>query len=79
MNYEFKSLKELYDRITPALRAKCTECKALGYKNISERDIWDYLTSAKWVSSNNLDLNKMVSDIFNSSINDINNYIINKA
>jgi len=79
MNYEFKSLKELYDRITPALRSKCTECKALGYKNISERDIWDCLTSAKWSRSSNLDLSKMVSDIFDLSISDINNYLINKA
>ena len=79
MDYEFKSLKELYVRITPALRAKRTEYKTLGYPNISERDIWDYLTSAKWSRSSNLDLSKMVSDIFNLSISDINNYLINRV
>jgi len=79
MDYEFKSLKELYDRITPALRCKCTEFKKLGYKNIKEADIWNYLTSTKWISSQGLDLSRMVSDIFDLSGEDINNYLIKKV
>ena len=79
MDYEFKSLKQLYDRIKPALRCKCSEFKLIGYNNITESDIWNYLTSSKWISSHNLDLCTMVSNIFDLSIDDINNYLINKV
>lgn len=72
MDYEFKTLEELYNRIKPALKAKCSEFKKLGFDNIKENDIWDYLKTSKWISSHNLDLSRMVSDIFNLSIDDIN-------
>ena len=78
MDLEFKSLKELYNRIKPALRAKCTEFKTLGYSNIKESDIWNYL-STKWIRSEGLDLSIMVSDIFDLSIDEINNYLIKKV
>lgn len=78
MEYEFKSLKELYDRIKPALRCKCNEFKTFGYNNIKESDIWNYLSS-KWMRSEGLDLSIMVSDIFDLSIEDINNYLIKKV
>lgn len=77
MELEFKSLKELYDRIKPALRCKCSEFKVLGYKNIKEEDIWNFLTNNKWMSSHNLDLSTMVSDILDLSIYDINYYLNN--
>ena len=79
MDYEFKSLRELYDRIKPALTSKCGEFKKLGYANIKEADIWNYLTSKKWISSHNLGLSEMVSDIFDLSGEDINNYLIKKV
>ena len=77
MDLEFKSIKELYDRIEPALRTKKYELKKLGYL-VSEADIWNYLTSSKWINSVNLTLSEMVNDIFSSSGNDISNYLINK-
>ena len=77
MDLEFKSIKELYDRIEPALRTKKYELKKLGYL-VSEADIWNYLTSSKWINSINLTLSEMVNDIFLASGNDINNYLINK-
>lgn len=79
MDYEFKTLRELYDRIRPALTSKCSELKKLGYKNIKEADIWNYLTSKKWQSSTELTLSEMVNDIFDSSGEDINNYLIMKV
>ena len=79
MDLEFKSLEELYNRIKPALRAKCTEFKTLGYSNIKESDIWNYLTESIWISSEGLDLSQMVSNIFDLSIDDINNYLIKKV
>ena len=33
---EFKSIKELYDRVKPALYSKVKELRGLGYKNIHE-------------------------------------------
>lgn len=77
MDLEFKSIKELYDRIEPALRTKKYELKKLGYL-VSEADIWNYLTSSKWINSINLTLSEMVNDIFLASENDISNYLINK-
>ena len=59
MNYEFKSLKELYDRITPALRSKVSEFKKIGYKEIKESDIWNYLTDKKWQKSTELTLSEI--------------------
>ena len=77
MDLEFKSIKELYDRIEPALRTKKYELKKLGYL-VSEADIWNYLTSSKWINSVNLTLSEMVNDIFLAGGNDISNYLINK-
>ena len=77
MDLEFKSIKELYDRIEPALRTKKYELKKLGYL-VSEADIWNYLTSSKWINSINLTLSEMVNDIFLASGNDITRYLINK-
>ena len=79
MDYEFKTLKELYNRIRPALTSKCSELKKLGYSNIKEADIWNYLTSKKWISSQGLSLSEMVSDIFDLGIEEINDYLIKKV
>lgn len=79
MDYEFKSLKELYTRITPALRAKCSEFKKTGFAHIKESDIWNYLTGKKWRSSVELTLSEMVNDIFEVGGDEISAYIIEKA
>lgn len=78
MEYEFKTLRELYNRIMPALTSKCSEFKKIGYRNIKESDIWNYLTSKKWQSSNELTLSEMVNDIFELNGEEINNYLIMK-
>ena len=36
---EFNSIKELYDRLKPALKTKCTELKRMNYYYIKEEDI----------------------------------------
>ncbi len=79
MDYEFKSLQELYDRIKPALISKCSEFNKIGYKNIKEADIWNYLTDKKWTKSKELTLCEMVEDIFSVDVDSINNYLINKV
>ena len=79
MDYEFKSLRELYERIKPALTSKCSELRKIGFKHIKEADIWNYLTSKKWQNSVELTLSEMVNDIFDSNGEDINNYVIEKV
>jgi hypothetical protein len=78
MDIEFNSLKELYDRIKPALTSKRIEMKKYGFYHVKEADIWNYLTSKKWQTSKDLSLSEMVNDIFNSNPDDINNYVIKK-
>jgi len=79
MNYEFKSLRELYDRIKPALRTKCNEFKKIGYSEIKESDIWNYLTDKKWINSKQLTISEMVEDIFSISEGEMTNYMIKKV
>lgn len=79
MDLEFKSLKELYDRINPALVSKGLELKKLGYYYIKEADIWNFLTEEKWKLGKDLSLSDMVNDIFNLDPNDINNFVIKKV
>lgn len=76
MEYEFKTLKELYDRIKPALTSKKSEFKKIGMPYISEADIWNYLTKTKWVNAKELSLYQMVSDVFNCKCDDVFNCMI---
>jgi hypothetical protein len=72
---EFKSLSELYARVKPALLSKNSDLKRLGINYIKEEDIWNYLKKTKWVSTTNLSLSEMVSDIFNLNAYDIEKYV----
>ena len=62
MDIEFNSLEELYERLTPALKAKVSELKRYDLDYIKEEDIWNYLKDTKWVKANNLLLYQMVDD-----------------
>ena len=63
MDIEFESLRELYNRIEPALEAKRMEMIRVGYPYIKKEDIWNYLKESKWKNSRNLSLADMVNDI----------------
>ena len=65
MNYEFQSQKDLFKRVRPALSSKCSELNRLGFKNIKEFDIWNYLILKKWKFATGLMLSDIVSDIMN--------------
>ncbi len=65
MDIEFANLKELYERLLPALRNKKLELIRKGYKGIEEIDIWNYLKEKRWKNSYNLLLYQMVDDIIN--------------
>ena len=66
MDYEFDSQLELFKRVRPALSAKKIECHRLGFSNIKDTDIWNYLIESKWKKGKNLMLSDIVSDIMHS-------------
>ena len=51
MDYNFNTKEELYVRVRPALNAKLQELRRLNYPNITEEDIWSYLSEVKWTKS----------------------------
>ena len=75
MDIEFNSIKELYDRVTPALNTKVTELKRNDLDYIKKDDIWNYLKLTKWSTASNLLLYQMVDDILNLDNNEIDEYV----
>jgi hypothetical protein len=76
---EFKSLKELYERVKPALYSKLKELRRLGFKMVSETDIWNYLVENVWKSKENLELHELINDILYADNYDLNEYAVNKV
>lgn len=75
---EFKSAKELYDRVLPALYSKVKEVRNLGFKYITEKDIWNYLVNSTWKTKRNLQLHDLISDILYADNIKINDYVMDK-
>lgn len=75
MDIEFNNIKELYERLLPALNTKVTELKRNDLDYIKKEDIWNYLKDTKWVSANNLLLYQMVDDILNLDNYEIDKYV----
>ena len=75
MDIEFNNIKELYDRVTPALNTKVVELNRNELDYIKKDDIWNYLKIKKWSSANNLLLYQMVDDILNLDNNEIDEYV----
>lgn len=78
MDIKFNNVKELYERLKPALNTKLTELKRNDLDYIKIEDIWNYLKDSKWVSANNLLLYQMVDDILNLDNNEIDEYVKDK-
>lgn len=72
---EFGSVKELYDRLKPALNTKVKELRRINYFYIKEEDIWNYLKEYKWKKTSNLNLFEMVEDILNIDVLKLDSYI----
>ena len=70
MDLEFKNIKELYDRVHPALISKRNELRRKGL-NIKEEDIWNYLSEKVFKNSTNLTLSDIVSYIMHLEKEDI--------
>lgn len=66
-------------RVKPALSAKRQELRRLKYSNITERDIWDYLSKEKWSKAKNLMLSDIVSDIIHADNDCLNNFVTERS
>lgn len=75
MDEKFSSLKELYERLLPALKSKKEEMHKNHMIYISEIDIWNYFRETKWNKGLNLTLFDMVDDILNTDNLLIDEYI----
>ena len=75
---EFKSAKELYDRVLPALYSKVKELRNLGFKYVTEKDIWNYLVNSTWKTKRNLQLHDLISDILYADNYKLNDYVMDK-
>ena len=69
--YEYKSQKELYNNLIPALNVKLRLLKNSNYNDITKRDIWNYLKVNKWQNSINLTISEMVNDIIHADNKEI--------
>lgn len=59
----FKTLKDLYIRVLPALKSKVKELKDKNILFVTEEDIWNYLKNNEWDSKTDLTLFDVVNDI----------------
>ena len=75
---EFKTVKELYDRVLPALYSKVKELRRLRLNYAEEKDIWNYLVETSWKKKKNLELHELISDIINADNYAIEDYVMNK-
>lgn len=77
MDMEFRSLKELYNRVVPALTSKKHEFRRKKIV-VTEEEIWTYLSETVFKESKNLQLNDIVSCIMHLEEDDIREYLENK-
>lgn len=71
---EYKSQKDLYMNLVPALNVKVKLLKRNNYKDITREDIWNYLKINKWQYAVDLTLADMVQDIIHTDNIEISNY-----
>ena len=70
----FSSIKELYNRLLPALKSKRKLLVSDGYKGIPEKEIWEYMYLNKWKDETGITLADMVSDILHEDNKILNSY-----
>jgi len=75
---EYRSVKELYEALIPALNVKLRMFKNNEYKYLKKEDIWNYLKDTIWINSVNLTISQMVSDIINVDGTNIDSYLKKK-
>ena len=75
---EYKSQKELYLALVPALNVKMRLVRNSEYSYIKKEDIWNYLRTNKWCKDINLCISEMVNDIINVEERLIDKYLKDK-
>ena len=78
MMQEYKSQRELYLNLLPALNGKIKHLNKSGFKYITREDIWNYLKENKWKYGVDLTLSDMVQDIIHTDNLEINNFVNGK-
>lgn len=63
VNENFGTLKDLYERVLPALKSKVKELKRNHLSFVTEKDVWDCLRKNKWNGETDLTLYDIVNDI----------------
>lgn len=70
-NYE-----NLRNQVGPALQSKLEEFQILGYRDISEPQLWEYLLKKKWKKvKEEMKLHQVIQDIFSIKVSDYLNYV----
>jgi len=69
---EFTSLQQLYKKLIPAFNVKKRLILNSKYKDITNENIWLYLTETKWRQAKNLSLPEMINDIITVDLENIN-------
>lgn len=62
---EYNNQFELYKALVPVFNVKKRLLINANYNNITNEDIWKYLSVTKWKYTNNLTISEMVNDIIN--------------
>ena len=65
MDIGFDNVKQLYDRVFPALKSKVKELHKNKIDYIKEVDVWNCLIEVKWKKTKGLMLSDIVDDILN--------------
>ena len=72
---KFKDLKDLYNTVLPALKAREEELHREKFVMISKDNIWNYLLEEKWIMEDNLDISSIIDDILNVDGYKVSKYI----
>ncbi len=68
MEHEYDRFRDV---VKPVLKSKLEEFVMLGYKTITEAELWSYLTNKKWKKpKEEIHLYEIVQDIFSVKVSD---------
>lgn len=74
-----ESLDQEYSMYKDWLKLKASEFTRLGYANINEKDLWEYLSTYRWKKGRPKRYHQAVKDIMRITINDYFNFETVKA
>ncbi|TXC90063.1 competence protein ComN [Metabacillus litoralis] len=62
------------DHVKPAIRSKLEEFILLGYRDVSEEKVWNFLKNKKWRKTPELFVHEVVRDVLSLKVGDFMNY-----